>query len=299
VFGVGVIARIVRGYTFISRHYQPGDAIHIVGFSRGAYTARALGGMIARVGLLNTTRYNVNDKEESYKRGEAAWYRSKGVSVPGNSGVASLVNKMIGFFESSIAKSKLESSDLIPNVPIKSIAVWDTVGSMGVPLYLQGGRTDVFRFTDTVLSDKVENGFHAMAIDEQRADFPVTAWERRKGIEQVWFAGAHADVGGGYKIDESFISDSALEWMMRKLDGVGVQFGGPLDCEQLKKSLAQKIHGPWAHSPFKFLAPTRRAPRIEDAFHSSVIARWKGNPAYRPAALQFMTAENIDRLTVS
>src|SRR5262245_36758687 len=65
VFGVGVVSRIVRGYTFISRHYEPGDSIHIVGFSRGAYTARALAGMIAKVGLLNSKNYNVNDKDEA------------------------------------------------------------------------------------------------------------------------------------------------------------------------------------------------------------------------------------------
>src|SRR5689334_13337454 len=58
MFGVGVIARIVRGYTYISRNYEPGDSIHIAGFSRGAYTARALAGMIAKVGLLNNKAYD-------------------------------------------------------------------------------------------------------------------------------------------------------------------------------------------------------------------------------------------------
>src|SRR5262245_43399412 len=80
VFGVGVLARIVRGYTFISRYYQPGDAIFLLGFSRGAYTARALAGMIARVGLLDPQRYDVNDKEEAYRRGVAAWNHSKGLT---------------------------------------------------------------------------------------------------------------------------------------------------------------------------------------------------------------------------
>src|SRR5262245_48402840 len=60
-FGVGLIGRIVRGHTFISRHYEPGDEIHIVGFSRGAYTARALGGMISSVGLLNRATYDPKD----------------------------------------------------------------------------------------------------------------------------------------------------------------------------------------------------------------------------------------------
>jgi len=63
--GVGVVARIVRGYTFISRHYRSGDAIHIAGFSRGAYTARALAGMIAKVGLFNPAAYDAGDKNQA------------------------------------------------------------------------------------------------------------------------------------------------------------------------------------------------------------------------------------------
>ncbi len=66
IFGMGVVARIVRGYTFISRHYTPGDAIHLIGFSRGAYTARALAGMIAHIGVLNPTAYDPANKVEAY-----------------------------------------------------------------------------------------------------------------------------------------------------------------------------------------------------------------------------------------
>src|ERR1043165_4573527 len=83
MFGMGVIARIVRGYTFISRNYEPGDEIHIAGFSRGAYTARALAGMIASVGLLNRAEYDANDKNEAYRLGVAAWGKGKNMSFNG------------------------------------------------------------------------------------------------------------------------------------------------------------------------------------------------------------------------
>jgi len=73
VFGAGIIARVVRGYTFISRNYEPGAAIHIVGFSRGAYTARALADMIAREGLLGP--HITKDRELAYRCGVGAWYR--------------------------------------------------------------------------------------------------------------------------------------------------------------------------------------------------------------------------------
>ena len=76
VFGVGIIARIVRGYTFLSRWYEPGDAIYIVGFSRGAYTARALAGVIAKVGLLNRATYDPEDKAEAYRLAVAAWAKA-------------------------------------------------------------------------------------------------------------------------------------------------------------------------------------------------------------------------------
>ncbi|MDB5916410.1 MAG: hypothetical protein JWR40_644 [Massilia sp.] len=75
VFGAGVIARIVRGYTFISRNFEPGDKIVLVGFSRGAYTARALGGLIASQGLLNAANPDLDDKESAYRLATAAWHK--------------------------------------------------------------------------------------------------------------------------------------------------------------------------------------------------------------------------------
>jgi uncharacterized protein (DUF2235 family) len=298
VFGVGVIARIVRGYTFISRQYQPGDSIHIVGFSRGAYTARALAGMISRVGLLDPKRYDVNDKEDAYRRGVAAWHRSKGITLSGSSKVTKVMNRFLDFIESFVAHGDLADADLIANVPIKSVAVWDTVGSMGVPLYLSDKRYDIFQFTDTKLSDKVENGFHAMAVDELRLDFPVTQWERRAGIEQVWFVGAHADVGGGYAESESRLSDVALQWLMQKVSAVGVRLATPLTRVPNCLCGAQLIHMPWDKSPFNLLPKSQRKPTIEDTFHASVVERWKLDAGYRPKALAFVTPQTIDRLQV-
>ena len=298
VFGMGVIARVVRGYTFISRYYQPGDAIHLVGFSRGAYTARALAGMIARVGLLDPSRYDVHDKGEAYKRGVAAWHRSKGLTLTGNANVTRLANRFLDFVEGFIARMTLTDHDLLPDVSIKSVAVWDTVGSMGVPLYLRDQRYDVFRFTDTALSPRIEHGFHAMAVDEQRADFPVTPWERRPGVEQVWFVGAHADVGGGYAQAESRLSDIALAWMMQKLTTVDVRFATPLTIVPDLHSEPRDIHAPWEHVPFKFLARSHREPQAQDVFHPSVIQRWTSDGTYRPSALAFLTPQLLDQLTI-
>lgn len=296
MFGMGVISRIVRGYTFISRHYQAGDAIYITGFSRGAYTARALAGMITRVGLLDPSKYNVNDKEEAYRRGLGAWHRSKGITLNGNSKATALANRFLDFVESFVAREMLPSADLIADVPIKAVGVWDTVGSMGVPLYLRDSRFDVFHFTDCKLSERVEHGFHAMAIDELRVDFPVTRWDTRKQIEQVWFAGAHADVGGGYNDSESRFSDIALQWMMARLQSVGVQLATPLTCVPDCVCHKQQIHKPWEKPPFNLLKKKPRQPAADDSFHSSVVDRWKNDPAYRPQALAFLTEQNLSGL---
>ena len=101
------------------------------------------------------------------------------MTLTGHSTVTALANRFLDFVESFVARGALSNTDLIANVPIKAVGVWDTVGSMGVPLYLRDRRYDIFHFTDTKLSEKVERGFHAMAIDERRADFPVTQWEQR------------------------------------------------------------------------------------------------------------------------
>ena len=295
VFGLGVMARIVRGYTFISRHYEPGDDIHIVGFSRGAYTARALGGLISCVGLLNRAAYDENDKKEAYRLGLAAWCKSKSIALHGAGKLTDMANSVIDFMAGMFAR-QLPKDGLIDNVPIKSIAVWDTVGSLGIPVYAANGRFDVFRFTDTALSPKVQRGFHAMAIDELRADFPVTRWNDRIGIRQVWFAGAHSDVGGGYAANECGLSDLALDWMIRQLRGVNVLFSTPLMHIPDTLQSGASVHEPWSKFPFSKLLRDARDVGAEDVIHDSVFGRWTAEARYRPAALKAFATSGLDGL---
>ena len=280
VFGAGVIARIIRGYTFISREYEAGDSIHIAGFSRGAYTARALAGMISAVGLLDTSKYDTDNKSAAYLRGFAAWLKCKGIVFKGDKKLSSLLNTIMDLAGGAVARAALRTGDLIPRVPIKSVGVWDTVGSMGVPNYVKGSRKDFFSFVDTKLSRAVEFGFHAMALDEQRRDFPVTRWDKDARVEQVWFIGAHSDVGGGYLLTESGLSNLALDWMTLKLASAGVRFvqlpAGPLDATRF----GQAFHTPWAKPPFN-LGAKPRAPKRGDVFHESVSGRWQADTTYR------------------
>ncbi len=280
VFGVGVIARIVRGYTFISRNYAAGDSIHIIGFSRGAYTARGLAGMISGVGLLNPSRYDPGDKREAYLRGFAAWLHCKGVVFRGDKRLTSLLGALADFAGDTVARVALRKGDLVPNVPIESVAVWDTVGSMGIPSYVSGSRKDFFSFVDRKLPRVVERGFHAMALDERRRDFPVTRWERDPRVEEMWFIGAHSDVGGGYPADESGLSDIALDWLTRKVASVGARFATPPPRPLDLTRFGQDFHTPWTKPPFD-LKPKARAPRAGDGFHPSVGERWRTSAPYR------------------
>lgn len=278
--GVGVIARVVRGYTYISRQYRYGDSVHIVGFSRGAYTARALAGMIGAVGLLNPAKYDVTDKERAYDLGYAAWLKARGVVFGGGGSLARFFTGLIHQAEMLASRLVLSRDAFIPKVPIQSVAVWDTVGSMGIPLYIQDKRRDAFSFVDAKLNPLVSHGFHAMALDERRRDFPITRWVAREGVEEVWFAGCHSDVGGGYPPNECGLSDLALEWMMGKLSTLGVRLSSPLTYAPELTHYSQDFHKPWETPPFN-IEPQPRVPLKDDAYSKLLVARWSACTPYQ------------------
>jgi hypothetical protein len=187
-----------------------------------------------------------------------------------------------GFFGDTLPKNAL-----IPDVPIKSVAVWDTVGSLGIPKYAGDQRYDVFRFTDSALSQKVEFGFHAMAVDEQRRDFPVTRWDDRKGVTQIWFVGAHSDVGGGNKKDQSALSDVALDWMISKLGRIGVRFVERAQDMPGAPEGFPAYQTPWKDFPFDTLGTSVRDVLANDRVHVTLPKRWDGAaPPYRPESMQ-------------
>jgi hypothetical protein len=115
-------------------------------------------------------------------------------------------------------------------VSIDTVAVWDTVGALGIPAYtLQNQRVDFLQFADTALSPAVSRGYHAVALDEQRADFTPTLWDADTRIMQMVFPGCHSDVGGGFPMagGESGLSDCTLVWMTKQLQDRGVKFLAP------------------------------------------------------------------------
>ena len=274
-FGAGVISRIVRGYTFISRNHEPGDEITIVGFSRGAYTARALAGLIVSQGLLAPPL--TQDREQAYRCGAQAWYRYRRAANQATllAHLAEIVSDLPAFLSSLT----LGDQDLVPVAGIACVGVWDTVGAMGFPEYASNGdRLDAFRFADTRLSPKVTQGFHALALDERREDFVPTLWEPAPNVTQVIFPGCHSDVGGGYPTTEreSGLSDGALNWMVEGLQGRGVAFRS--DSGLCLPDPAGTAHKPWLHGPWLILPEGTRSFPEGMLLDRSVTARLAAGP---------------------
>jgi uncharacterized protein (DUF2235 family) len=248
-FGIGLVHRVVRGYTYISRNYAPGDCIYIVGFSRGAYTARALAGLIAAQGLLDWQGLGLDPQhsdERAYAIAMQAWVDYRRSTDTGDLG-----NDLDSFWHD--AKDRL--GDLlrpvplpryVADVPIEAVGVWDTVGALGIPVGEDSGRrVDLYAFANRDLSERVAHGLQALAIDEQRIDFTPTLWEPRSNVVQVLFPGAHADVGGGYPPHECGLSNGALRWMADRLARIGLRFATDHWPGADAKGLE---HRPWLNS---------------------------------------------------
>jgi len=205
--GLGLSENVREAYGFLAHNYHPGDTIHLFGFSRGAYTARSICGLICRIGVL--TKKGMSSFYQVYQDYQAKKYRND----PG--AVAEL-------------QAREGGSLVTPNVKVKTICCWDTVGSLGIPSvgvpiigdWITGNEQEKYGFHDTDLSPRVENAFHALALDEQRGPFTPTLWkktEETKGsnLKQCWFPGVHTNIGGGY--DDQEIADMTLAWMIQQL----------------------------------------------------------------------------------
>ena len=207
--GQGIDQKIKDVYAFLVLNYEPGDEIYLFGFSRGAYTARSLAGFIRNSGILRTEHLPLIDRAYSL-------YRDRNAFTGPDS------DMMVAF------RSKF---CVEPMTRIKFIGVWDTVGSLGIPLpAFSKNNLERYKFHDTTLSSTVDFAYHALAVDERRGLFSPTLWSRSANtkygstqvLEQRWFPGVHCNIGGGYA--DRGLSDLALDWMVKKAEGVGLCF---------------------------------------------------------------------------
>jgi len=276
--GAGLIARVVRGYTFVSRNYAAGDRIFLAGFSRGAYTARALAGLISAKGLLDAAKIDLTDKVRAYQLGAAAWYAYRRSRLQSDENWLGHLQEIVSDLPAFILIPPRD--DQLVQAPIEAVAVWDTVGALGIPEYTKSmTRIDVFRFADARLSDAARHGVQAIAVDEQREDFTPTLWDADPRVLQALFPGSHSDVGGGYPASggESGLSDCALQWMTDELSKLQVLFS-PSPSVTPDPDAKGTAHQPWTKPPWDALprGPRSFPPGLRLA--QSVLDRARGGP---------------------
>jgi uncharacterized protein (DUF2235 family) len=170
--------------------------------------------------------------------------------------------------------------------------VWDTVGALGIPGIFNFVGKDLYQFHDVKLSRIIENAYHALAIDERRQPFQPALWEQNEDavgqtLEQVWFAGVHSNVGGGYS--ECGLSDIAFDWMARKAQACDLA----LDQDYIKQHIDPKYTGELRNSMtllYRVFGRGDRAigtkPEYKEKVHKSAIDRMKSaNLKYGPQNL--------------
>jgi len=309
--GYGLDENVLDAYQFLIDTYAEGDRIYLFGFSRGAYTVRVLAGFLRLVGLLAPAQKNLSAYGlTAYKRAaekndfEIAW--------------------------------RFEEVASTRRVPIKFVGVWDTVSSVIVPrpdrLYIPS--LQVLPYTRT--NSFVEVFRQAIAIDERRRMFRINRWiepqeykpnpfdsssAKPQDIKQVWFAGMHADIGGGYPEAESGPAKYPLAWLIDEAIHHGLEinramynhlvFGEPRSGARrnyTKPSVRAKLHNSmnwawrllevipkrakwrdWPQRPslLGWYLPLCEPRRIDDGalVHHSVLERMDANPTYRPPNL--------------
>lgn len=300
-FGWGLSRNIRQAYTFLSLNYEPGDRIYLFGFSRGAFTVRSLAGMVLDVGLLKREALlrAANNRDRMLKNLLRA-HRSTGGAKESRLCKA---KELGGYGENDLWQTDENSNDT-DSLSIHFIGVWDTVDAVGVPFdELKAPiecisklmfRLRAWQFANCDLSEHVKHACQALSLDDERKTFLPNVWETQRNsscivndcfcddrIEQVWFAGAHSNVGGGYPKDA--LAYVTLDWMMQKAASHGLAFAqGELERVQATANAHGKIYnsrsGLGAFYRYKQRDPycesmcdhnTTRLPRV----HISVVRR--------------------------
>jgi len=261
VWGKGTTQRICDGYRFLCMNYEPGDIISMFGFSRGAFAVRAIIGLLINFGVLRSNK--VNDTREAVRL-----YRSERTRVDDQL-----------FIETHCYEVKPE---------IRFVGVWDTVvryGPLLAPIQdlLMSVRGERFGLYDHHLPQTVRYFCHALALDERRAAYWPWRGERLEQspldqVEEMWFTGAHSDIGGGYR--DSRLSELPLEWISERAANAGLVFQGMPNVGE-ESYLAPPHH---SRQRIWWLLPSRRRIVQEsDHIHYSVERKMQLTE-YRPAA---------------
>jgi len=290
-FGYGLSRNVIDGYRWLCENWQAGDVLYLFGFSRGAYTARSLAGMIRKCGLL---RRDVDGKLSDANTSSAYdFYRDTDTRPDSPAAVA---------FRASRSTE----------ITIEFIGVWDTVGTLGIPdvaSWFPYARSR-YQFHDTELSHIVRYAYQALALDEHRADFAPAVWmrnpftlkpgekatDKKSGqieIEQRWFIGSHSDVGGGNDHDGAghkpdLLPELPLAWLQRKASDAGLACSEWLPATDAYLGVPRDSYAEFMDGLYKeFKAPYDRAigTGVNEKVDESVWQRWLADTSYRSPAL--------------
>jgi uncharacterized protein (DUF2235 family) len=295
-FGAGLEENVFEAYRYLMATYEPGDRVFLSGFSRGAFTARVLAGMLHGVGLLEKGTDNLLPY---------LWTHYRGIRIPPADAPDSEKEAAARY----AAETELLKSSFTRECPVAFLGPWDTVGSVGMYNANQS-------FPFTFENPSVAVVRHAVSMDEKRAAFRSNVFKAdptklpgsdRPRVMNVWFAGVHADVGGGYPITTCGLAMIAFEWMVREAKAAGML----VNDESLKSVLAQSppcatadahesLAGAWKAMEYlparrfdwtsrktvwRYKPNKPREMRESPFLHRSVLQRMGANPEYRPASL--------------
>jgi uncharacterized protein (DUF2235 family) len=313
-FGFGLGRNVRQLYTQLVQTYNPGDRIFLFGFSRGAFTVRELAGLINACGVLDRERTGDYANLRRHVKIAYRLYRSGARSLLGSLAYYLLVLP-IGWmvllvFPKYRSKTsaeafrraygvKLNAKDREGRVPIAFLGCWDTVSAIGGPIDGMAKAYDwaFYRssFSNYRLSSCVERARHALSLDDERQTFHPLMWDEAKEktgrIKQVWFAGVHSNVGGGYA--KQGMSLVALKWMMDEASGAGLRF---IAHDQTLFASHADVHDKLFDSRSGWQTYYRYKPRdvhkicskyrIDPAIHESVLDRIvHGTDGYAPGNL--------------
>lgn len=272
--GAGLFGKVQDGYRAIAQIYGAGDEIFLFGFSRGAYTARSLAGMIAVCGL-PTRDFDADMVATAFQA-----YRDRARRDT----LLAQLNAQYGMYDAKLTM----------------VGVWDTVGSLGIPALFGGVDPLLDGFLDTSLHPDVLHAYQALSIDEKRREFPPTLWTAAapgQVLEQVWFSGVHTDVGGGYPpdADGTALSDVTLAWMLSKALPLGVtvdaafaaRYALPVNAACALATKHESWNLGWGLERVRNIAP-------DSVLANSVRVRCEQDATYRPANLTLNGGELAD-----
>jgi uncharacterized protein (DUF2235 family) len=291
--GIGVSRTMMAGYRDLSLEYEPGDSVFLLGFSRGAYTARALAGIISRCGLLSAPR--------------------AGAAVAPDDPNPPADDPLLNAYQHWTMRGRddderrrfREAADAFAAVfcrpaRIAFLGVWDTVGALGIPgRIFDRFNTTLFEFADRDLTPIVDRAYHAVALDEHREDYKATLWNRRASrtqhMEQCWFVGDHCDVGGGHRlaVGDPRIADISLAWMQENAREAGLALTATVPdaaCSGARAhdTYAKFLKGAYALRHPRYLRPVRQTREGNETIHQSVRDRVAADADYHPQNLGFV-----------